>query len=170
MPSRIIVVALVLGIAAGLASAASAGPIEFNRDVRPILTENCFGCHGPDSAARKAGLRLDRREEALRAKAIVPGKPDESQLVERIFEDTPARRMPPPKAHKTLTAAQKETLKQWIAAGAEYQPHWSFIPVPRAVAVPRPADPRSWVRNPIDAFVLDRLRREKLEPSAEARP
>src|SRR5262249_15551470 len=142
--------------------------VEFNRDVRPVLADNCFGCHGPDSAARKAKLRLDRRDDAIKAGVIVPGKPDESPLVERIFETTPARQMPPAQSHKKLTAAQKDTPRRWVAAGAESQPHWAFLPVPKAVAAPRPADPHGWVRTPIDAFVLDRLRRERLEPAAEA--
>src|SRR5947199_3887924 len=96
----------------------AAGKLEYNRDIRPILAENCFACHGPDSAARKAGLRLDRREEAIKADAIVPGKVDQSGVVERIFADEPARMMPPKKSHKKLTTAQKETLKLWIASGA----------------------------------------------------
>src|SRR5205823_7836464 len=100
------------------AAAAAPGKLEYNRDIRPILAENCFACHGPDSAARKANLRIDQSDEALAAKAFVPGKPDESELVARIFADEPGKVMPPPKAHKKLTAAQKETLKRWIAAGA----------------------------------------------------
>ena len=100
--------------------AASASPIEYNRDIRPILAENCFRCHGPDSALRKADLRLDRREVSVEAAAIVPGKPDESGLVERIFSSDPDKVMPPPAIHKELKPAEKELLKQWIAAGAEY--------------------------------------------------
>ena len=103
------------------------GTIEFNRDVRPILAENCFRCHGPDSASRKADLRLDRREAAVEHEAIIPGKPDESELIERIFSTDPDEVMPPPAIHKELKPAEKELLKHWIAAGAEYQPHWSFI-------------------------------------------
>src|SRR5579864_5769521 len=101
--------------------------LEYNQDIRPILAENCFACHGPDSASRKAGLRLDKRDEAIKAGAIVPGKTDESELVERIFSTERRHLMPPPKTLKKLTAAQKETLKRWIASGAEYQPHWSLI-------------------------------------------
>ncbi len=108
--------------------ATAAEKLSFNRDVRPILAENCFACHGPDSASRKADLRLDRREVAVKAGAIVPGKPDESELIHRIFATDNDEVMPPPSIHKQLTAAQKETLKAWIAAGAEYQPLWSFIP------------------------------------------
>src|SRR6266849_4152190 len=100
------------------ASAWSAGsnPIEFNRDVRPIITENCFACHGPDKNQRKAKLRLDVREIAIEREAFVPGKPDQSKLVERIFTTDTDDVMPPPKSRKQLTAAQKETLKQWSAA------------------------------------------------------
>src|SRR5215204_3526765 len=90
----------------------------FNRDIRPILAENCFACHGPDKAARKADLRLDVREDAVKMGAIVPGKPGESEMVAR-FDAPGAKMMPPPKSHKKLTAQQKETLRAWIAAGAE---------------------------------------------------
>ena len=106
----------------------AADKLEYNRDIRPILAENCFACHGPDSAARKADLRLDQRDDGRRGRRpSCPGKPDESELIDRIFSDDPTELMPPPKSHKKLTAAQKETLKRWIAEGAEYQPHWSFI-------------------------------------------
>jgi hypothetical protein len=148
-------------------SAARAGDkLEFNRDIRPILAENCFACHGPDKNARKAGLRLDQRDEALKVGAFVPGKPDESALVERIFSTEGSQRMPPPKSHKRLTAAEKETLKRWIAAGAEYQPHWSFIPPKR----PQPPAVKnaSWVRNPIDSFILAELEKRGLQPAPEA--
>jgi hypothetical protein len=166
---RAALIALVVGTAVvPTVRVGAAEPIEFNRDIRPILADNCFGCHGPDSAARKAGLRLDQRDAAIKAAALVPGKPDESDLVTRIFETEPSRVMPPPKTKKTLSPQQKELLRRWVASGAEYQPHWSFLPVPKTVAVPRPADPTRWVRNPIDAFVLDRLRREKVEHAAEA--
>src|SRR5215831_17089908 len=109
------------------ASGAGADPVRFSQDVRPILAENCFACHGPDSAARKAKLRLDVREEAVKRTAIVPGQPNKSLLVERIFAQETKHQMPPAKTHKKLTTAQKETLKRWIAEGAEYQPHWAFI-------------------------------------------
>src|SRR5438874_8244714 len=106
--------------------------IEYNRDVRPILAENCFACHGPDSASRKAGLRLDQRDAALEAEAIAPGHPDKSALIERIFAEEPSQRMPPAKTNKKLTPAQKDMLKRWIASGAEYQVHWSYIAPVRA--------------------------------------
>src|SRR5215831_5537716 len=98
-------------------SARAAGP-EYNRDVRPILAENCFACHGADSAARKAKLRLDVREDAVKSGAIVPGKPDESEALRRLLSVDPQEQMPPPKTKKVLTKEQKEVLKRWVAAGA----------------------------------------------------
>jgi len=144
--------------------------IEYNRDVRPILSENCFPCHGTDSAARKASLRLDnsqdataKREEA--APAIVVGKPDESEAIRRIF-DTGDDLMPPEKSHKTLTPAQKDLLKRWVAQGAAYQPHWAFI-APQRPALPKVKN-QKWVNNPVDQFILARLEQEKLKPAPEA--
>ncbi len=152
---------------AGLPAGAHAGVRpEYNRDIRPILAENCFACHGPDSAARKASLRLDLRDEAVKAQAFVPGKPDESALVERIFATDAKELMPPAKSHKKLTAAQKETLKRWVAAGAEYQPHWSFIP-PKRPALPEVKN-KTWARNPIDRFILAELEKKGLQPAPEA--
>ena len=139
--------------------------LEYNRDIRPILAENCFACHGPDSAARKAGLRLDSREEATKA-AIVPGRPESSELIERIFTKDEEQLMPPVKSFKKLTEAQKEALKRWIAEGAEYQPHWSYIP-PKRPAVPVVKN-SAWVRNPIDSFILYELEKRGLEPAPEA--
>ncbi|MBY0528227.1 MAG: DUF1553 domain-containing protein [Gemmataceae bacterium] len=160
-----VIAALVVGLTVAGAGRAADVP-QFNRDIRPILVENCFACHGPDSAARKADLRLDRREEAVKAEVIVPGKPEKSPLIERIFATKPNQMMPPPKSHKTLTAAQKDLLKRWVAAGAEYQPHWSFI------AAQRPAVPAiknaSWARNSIDRFVLAELEKRGLQPAPEA--
>src|SRR5579872_2494270 len=124
-------IAIVAGVLLAFVQFAAAddkSPI-FNRDIRPILSDKCFKCHGPDSAARKADLRLDIRDIAVKAEAIVPGKPDESLLVERVFSDDPQQVMPPPGSGKMLTANEKDKLRQWIAAGAEYQSHWSFIPV-----------------------------------------
>ena len=147
--------------------AARAGErVEFNRDVRPILAENCFACHGPDSASRKGSLRLDRREDALKAEAFVPGKPGDSDLMDRVCTGDPEQVMPPPKSKKQLTLAQKETLRRWIAGGAEYQAHWSFIPPTR----PMPAAVKNsgWVRNPIDNFILADLEKHGLQPAPEA--
>jgi mono/diheme cytochrome c family protein len=144
----------------------AADKLEYNRDIRPILAENCFACHGPDSAARKANLRLDKREEALKKEAFVPGKPDESALVEHIMATKANKVMPPPTTNKTLTAAQKETLKKWIAQGAEYQLHWSLI-APKRPTPPTVKNP-SWVRNPIDNFILADLEKNGLQPAPES--
>jgi hypothetical protein len=145
---------------------ASAAGLEYNRDVRPILAENCFACHGPDSAARKASLRLDRRDEAIKAEVIVPGHPEKSGLIDRVFSVDPGQRMPPRKTHKTLTAVQKETLRRWVAAGAEYQAHWSLI-APQRPPLPTVRE-ASWVHNPIDAFILASLENNGLRPAPEA--
>ena len=144
--------------------------VEYNRDVRPILSENCFSCHGPDSAARKAGLRLDHFETATNkldsgAVPIVPGQPEKSEVVRRIFA-TDDDQMPPEKIHKTLRPEQKELLKKWIATGAKYEPHWSFIP-PAKAALPKVKN-RKWVKNPVDNFILARLESENLTPNQEA--
>jgi hypothetical protein len=151
--------------------AASPEPLRFNRDIRPILSDNCFTCHGPDASHRQAGLRLDVRDDALKPAesgdiAIVPGKPSESTLVVRIESTDTADVMPPPKSHKRLSALQKERLKRWIAEGAKYESHWAFAPIEH-VALPtvKRAD---WVRTPIDRFVLARLEQAQLAPSPEA--
>ncbi|MFM7138069.1 MAG: DUF1549 domain-containing protein, partial [Planctomycetota bacterium] len=160
-------------LAAGLATAASglfaagpAEPVSFNREIRAILVENCFSCHGADSAGRKADLRLDQRDQAVESGAIVPGDPDSSVMLDRVFSDDPEEVMPPPSLKKTLTADQKELLVRWIKEGAEYEPHWSFIP-PTKPAVPAVKDP-AWVKNPIDAFILARLEIAGLTPAPEA--
>jgi hypothetical protein len=148
----------------GLASAQT--KLEYNRDIRPILAENCFACHGPDSASRKASLRLDEREAAIKAGAIVPGKADKSALVERIHEDDPTKLMPPRKTLRKLSAAQKDILKRWIGEGAEYQPHWSLI-APKRPALPKVKN-EAWVRNPIDRFILAELEKRGMQPNPEA--
>ncbi len=140
--------------------------IEYNRDVRPILAENCFACHGPDSAARKAGLRLDQRDAAVKIGAIVPGKAKESALIEHIFSDDPKVIMPPPKTLKKLTAAQKETLKRWIMEGAEYQLHWSLL-APKRPPLPKVKND-AWARNPIDRFILAEMEKRGMTPNPEA--
>ena len=112
------------------------------------------------------GLRLDRREDALSSEAFTPGDPDKSALIERICSDNVEKMMPPPKTNKKLTAAQKETLRRWIAGGAEYQPHWSLIAPKRPV--PPAVKNASWIRNPIDAFILADLEKHGLKPAAEA--
>lgn len=146
--------------------AAPAAVLEYNRDIRPILADNCFRCHGPDSASRKADLRIDQRDAAIDAGVLTPGKPDESEMIRRILAEDASERMPPPSSHKKLSAEQKEMLRRWVAAGAEYQPHWSFIP-PKRPQVPAVQN-AAWVRNPIDAFILARLEKEGLAPAPEA--
>ncbi len=148
------------------ASARADDKIEYNRDIRPILAENCFACHGPDSASRKAKLRLDQFDAAVKLGAITPGKPNDSELVRRIDAEDVNERMPPLKTAKKLSAAQKDMLKRWIASGAEYQQHWSFIPPVRS-ALPEVKD-KNWVRNPIDRFILAKLESLGLKPAAEA--
>src|SRR5262245_49974378 len=154
--------------AAGVA-AAQPQRVTFNRDIRPIMSDTCFRCHGPDRTARKADMRLDIREEATRARAgrvpIVPGDPDKSEVVRRIFS-TGAAVMPPKSTHKELTEAQKNTIRRWIAEGAVYEGHWAYQPVKRPAA-PDIAD-TSRVRNPIDRFIQDRLQRAGLAPAHEA--
>ena len=143
-----------------------AAPLSFNRDVRPILSENCFYCHGQDPNQRKADLRLDVREEAIAASAIEPGKPEKSLLITHIFSEDPDEKMPPPKSHRTLTAAQKATLKQWITEGATYETHWAFVP-PQRPRTPE-LSTRGWAKNPLDRFIFSNLAREGLTPSPEA--
>jgi hypothetical protein len=157
---------LLAWLLAGPGPASAADPIRYNRQVRPILSENCFACHGPDSAARKADLRLDQRENAIDLGAIVPGDPENSELVVRIDETDKTLTMPPPSSHKNLTAAQKDILRRWIAEGAEYEPHWSFIPPQRVT--PPPVKNESWIGNPIDHFVLAQLEARGLSPAPEA--
>ncbi|HJZ93831.1 MAG TPA: PSD1 and planctomycete cytochrome C domain-containing protein [Gemmataceae bacterium] len=154
---------LPLVVLAPAAPAWAESKVAFDRDVRPILAENCFACHGQDDKARKADLRLDRRDTAL---AVIDLKnPAESELVRRITTTEKADRMPPAKTGKALTPAQIETLKAWVVQGAEYQGHWAFA-APKRPAVPAAGD--GWARNPIDRFIADRLAREGLKPSVEA--
>jgi hypothetical protein len=146
--------------------------IEFNRDVRPILNDACFACHGPDSASRKGELRLDQRDAAIEKGAISPGHADASEMVRRILSDDPEEIMPPPELKKTLTDAQKKLLIDWIQSGAEYQQHWSYIAPTRPVVPEIPQSVRGtlshWAKNPIDNFVLDHLVKSGLTPAAEA--
>jgi uncharacterized protein DUF1553/uncharacterized protein DUF1549/cytochrome c len=156
--------------AVGALAAAESDRPTFNRDIRPIMSDTCFRCHGPDRNARQADLRLDIREEATRPTRsgripIVPGDPDKSEIISRVFADG-ARVMPPRNAHKELTPAQKETIRRWVADGAVYEGHWTYQPVKRP-AVPAVAD-RSRIENPIDGFIQDRLRREGLMPAHRA--
>lgn len=157
--------------------APAAGKLDFNRDIQPILSENCYHCHGPDKNERKGGLRLDEEKAAKETKdgvtAILAGKSADSEIIKRIFSHDPDEVMPTPKSNRQLTAKQKETLKRWIDEGAVWGRHWAFERVEKP-AVPdashlKFANPDfKSTRNPIDAFILARLAQEKLEPSAEA--
>ncbi|HZM05220.1 MAG TPA: DUF1549 domain-containing protein, partial [Candidatus Saccharimonadales bacterium] len=157
----------------GVASAETLGALQYNRDIRPIISDRCFKCHGPDKASRKAGLRLDLPAEAFGPRknpaehAIVPGKPEKSLVVQRIFSKDLDERMPPAASNLSLTEKEKNMLRSWIAQGAKYQPHWAFIPPAHLVAVPRVKN-RKWPRNEIDRFILARLEKEGLKPSPEA--
>jgi hypothetical protein len=136
--------------------------VDYNEEVRPILSENCFYCHGPDGNKRKAKLRLDVREAALEKKAFVPGDAEASELIKRLVSTDSDEVMPPPDSHRTLTAAQKEILKRWIAEGAEYRQHWAYVtPV-------RPALPANGENHPVDAFVAEKLAKAGLSLSPEA--
>jgi hypothetical protein len=152
------------------AFAVNSRELSYNRDIRPILSENCFSCHGTDSASRKAGLRMDHFETATNrlddgAVAIIPGQPDKSEMIRRILA-TDDDQMPPAKINKVLKPEQKELLKKWIKAGAKYEPHWSFIP-PVKASLPVVKNSK-WVKNPVDNFILARLESENLKPNAEA--
>jgi hypothetical protein len=145
-------------------------PVDFTRDVRPLLARSCFKCHGPDPKARKGKLRLDDRADAVRDRdgyaVIVPGKPDDSELVARIEDDDDTVRMPPPEMKAQLTPAEKDLLRRWIAAGAEYKAHWAFVP-PHKAALPA-VKRMGWPTNPIDRFVLARLEAQGLAPAPPA--
>ena len=145
--------------------------VAFDRQIRPILSENCFTCHGPDEQQRKAKLRLDTRDGATGKRrggghAIVPGKPDESEVLARILSADDAERMPPAKTQKRLTAQQIELIRRWIAQGAPYAQHWTFV-VPKRATLPK-VSAAGWTRNAVDHFILARLEQEGLRPSAEA--
>ena len=150
--------------------------VDFAREIRPLLSKNCFGCHGHDAGHRKAKLRLDTRDGALAkrrggAAAVVPGDSVKSVLVARISADDPDERMPPPDSGRELSKREIELLARWIDEGAEYAGHWAFSAPQRPE--PPPVRDASWPRNPIDHFVLHRLERDGLErdglaPSPEA--
>jgi hypothetical protein len=146
--------------------AAEEARVDFNHQIRPLLSDRCFTCHGPDENARKAKLRLDL-PPGNSSKIIVPGKPAESELFRRIVTKDPADLMPPPDSRLSLSTTEIDLIRRWIEQGAEYTGHWAFIP-PQKPSPPQVEDPDGFVRNPIDAFVLERLRREKLQPAPEA--
>jgi hypothetical protein len=157
-------------VASAVASGAETEAVDFSRDVLPILSANCFVCHGRDSSTRKAKLRLDVAEEATAVRhgttPIAPGKPEASVLIERITATDEDERMPPADRGRALTAPEIETIRSWIAQGAKYNEHWAFVP-PRRAPLPRVQD-RSWGRTAIDRFVLAKLEQEGLPPAPRA--
>jgi len=172
VPVCCFVVSLVLTSLVGAAHAqsGSAGELSFNRDIRPILSANCFACHGFDAKQRKADLRLDEPDSAYARRgdhaAIVPGQPNLSEVLIRILSDDPDLVMPPPSTKRTLTAAEKDTIRRWIQQGARFQKHWAFEPIPSPV-VPSVGN-STWARNELDHFILDRLNQEHLVLATEA--
>ncbi|MCB1231470.1 MAG: DUF1553 domain-containing protein [Verrucomicrobiae bacterium] len=148
------------------AAGSETAKVNFNRDIRPILSDKCFFCHGPDKENQKADLRLDIRDSAIEAGAIVPSSVGDSTLLHRIAENDPDEVMPPPEAKLgSLTPTEQDLLKRWIAEGAEYQDHWSFVPVPEQVPVPDAGN--GWARNEIDHFVAASLDERGLKPAPE---
>jgi cytochrome c553 len=156
-------------VSAGAAPAAEAGALSYNRDIRPILSDKCFACHGMDSKTREADLRLDVLEEAVKplkeGTPLVPGNPDASLVWQRIVSTDPEEVMPPPDSHKTLNAEEKEILRRWISQGAVYQKHWAFEPLVN----PTPAESET-PQMRLDRWVTERLPAAKLAPLAEAEP
>ena len=153
---------LLLLLAAGSSAASEGGAISFNRDIRPILSENCFYCHGQDASKRKGELRLDDRAAALEKRAVVPGDPGASELVRRLLSDDPDEVMPPPDSHRRVSPAQRELLQRWIAEGAAYETHWAFV-APQRPEIPA-VQRQDWAANPIDRFVLAKLEAAGLAP------
>src|SRR6188768_1894752 len=170
--------ALILAVAGGLLGSAEQAPaprqdashVDFTRQIRPLLSDRCFRCHGPDASRRKAELRLDLREGAFKKLpagwAIVkPGDPAKSELVRRITTEEIEDAMPPADSHLSLSEDEKALLTRWVTEGADYKPHWSFAPV--SIITP-PSTPGSTPLNPIDAFVRARLEPEGLAPAPSA--
>ena len=144
----------------------------FNKDIRPILSDRCFTCHGPDAEERQAGLRLDTMADATAAlesgsHALVPGKPSKSEIIARINSKDPDTIMPPPEVGKPVNPEESKLFTQWIAEGAQYERHWAFERIKRPV-VPEVID-QKWPLTPIDHFILARLEQEKIAPSQNAR-
>ncbi|HEV8066361.1 MAG TPA: PSD1 and planctomycete cytochrome C domain-containing protein [Planctomycetaceae bacterium] len=157
----------VVAILASAGAISAAGGPNFSRDVRPILSQHCFKCHGPDDAAREAKLRLDVRESAIARTdsgkpPIVPGKPDSSELIRRIFSHDADEMMPPPAANKPLSDSERRILRDWVSAGAEYKSHWAFVP-PQQVPPPKVSSGSAFSRNPIDDFVQAQLESSGLD-------
>jgi hypothetical protein len=166
-----LVAGLLLAASGTFAGAAdSSQAIRFNRDIRPILSENCFACHGPDSTHRKAGMRFDRREGLFEKRehghAVVPGNVADSLIIKHITASDPDELMPPVKSGKKLTDVQKQLITQWVEQGANWEPLWSFV-APSRPALPNVRD-AAWCKNPIDRFIVARLEAEGLQPAPEA--
>ncbi|MFM7102913.1 MAG: DUF1549 domain-containing protein, partial [Verrucomicrobiota bacterium] len=165
---------LLAGLLAAVSARAAGGatrPVDFSAEIRPLLSARCFACHGPDEESRKAGVRLDSFAEATRPgqggrRAVVPGRPEESELIRRVTAHDPEDVMPPPEARNPVKPAEVELLRRWIAQGARYTPHWAWQkpvrPAPPAVR------PSRWVRNGIDAFVVQKLAAAGLAPQPMA--
>ncbi|MEI7567317.1 MAG: DUF1549 domain-containing protein, partial [Opitutaceae bacterium] len=164
--------ASVLLFASNPADASAPRKLEFNRDIRPILSENCFHCHGQDPNHREAKLRLDDRDNATADRdgyaVIAPGQPNDSELIFRLLSKDEEEQMPPPSSNKHVTPEQTALLRRWIAEGATYEKHWAFIPPQK----PRPplVTASHWAHHPIDNFVLARLEKENLSPARPAAP
>jgi len=157
---------LIYSICLVATTAAAAAPVDFNRSVRPILSDKCFTCHGPDDKSRQAGLRLDQADSVNAKAVIAPGDSAGSKLYQRVSNPKPALRMPPAYSGLSLSDAEIKTIKQWIDEGAKWQTHWAYTP-PKRVEPPAVKNP-AWSKNPIDAFILARLERETLKPSPQA--
>ncbi len=179
-PSKLFVLAASLALAgSALAADAQPGKVRFNRDIRPLLSENCYYCHGPDPKHREAKLRLDIREDALAKEAFIPGKPEESELIKRIITTDEDDLMPPPKTHKVLKPEQKELFKRWIAEGAVYEQHWAYAPLVKPpvpslsglIFIGENAADEVLLNTPIDAFIDTALAEKHLQrsPPADAR-
>ena len=182
LASTLTALLLTLGIEPSFAN----DPIEFNRDIRPILSDACFACHGPDKHSRQADLRLDDRDNAISLGAITPGNLDASSILDRIVSDDPDLVMPPPKTGKSISPEQREKLKQWILQGAQYQPHWAFVPANKQIIAPNLSresiakipqlknDPDAiftdWNKSSIDRFVLEKMIAQGLAPAPQADP
>jgi hypothetical protein len=161
---------LLLALATALPAQAAERPVSFSRDIKPILASKCYACHGPDEQNRKADLRLDTADGAHESGVIEPGKPDASELIARVTSQDPDEQMPPSDSKKPpLTAEELALLKRWIAAGAKYDAHWSYVPPVRtAPPVIETEKWRDWARNPIDAFILAQQLEHQLHPAADA--
>ncbi len=167
----VLTLTVLFGTGGALSAANKASRVDFNRDIRPLLSDKCFKCHGPSEKDREAGLRLDQQESAMSEAdsgeiPIVPHKPDTSELLQRLLMDDPDMRMPPATSNKSVSKEEIATIRKWIEQGAPWAGHWAFTP-PVQARLPDVKD-EAWPRNAIDAFVLARLEREGLEPAPEA--